>query len=225
MTVSIKHQFQSAKGDGPDPTKVQPSNWNAEHVLNIATGKMLGRATAGTGAVEEIASTTFGRALLNLADIAALIALGFGNSATKNVGTTAGTVASGDDSRFKSVGITAGTVAAGDDSRFNSRGYLATIVTKTGNYTLALTEKGAIVEGNSASALVFTVPPNTSVAFDIGTIIEFVQIGAGQLSIAAGSGVTIHSSNSKLKLTGQYSGASIYKRGTDEWNLMGDLAA
>lgn len=41
-----------------------------------------------------------------------------GNAATKDVGTTAGTVAAGDDSRFKSVGTTAGTVAAGDDSRF-----------------------------------------------------------------------------------------------------------
>lgn len=74
MTISLKHAFQSAKGDGPDPTRVQPSNWNAEHTITMATGKMLGRATVGTGAVEEIDSTTYGRSLLNLADAAAALA-------------------------------------------------------------------------------------------------------------------------------------------------------
>lgn len=54
MTISVKHTFQSAKPDGADATLVQPSNWNDEHVLTLATNKLLGRATAGTGAVEEI---------------------------------------------------------------------------------------------------------------------------------------------------------------------------
>lgn len=30
--MAIKHAFTSAKGDGPDPTQVQPSHWNADHV-------------------------------------------------------------------------------------------------------------------------------------------------------------------------------------------------
>lgn len=54
MTVSLKHNFQSAKADGTDASLIQPSNWNAEHELTIATNKLLGRATAGTGAAEEI---------------------------------------------------------------------------------------------------------------------------------------------------------------------------
>lgn len=54
MAVSLKHAFQSAKSDGPDNTLVQPSDWNAEHTLTQATGKLLGRTTAGTGATEEI---------------------------------------------------------------------------------------------------------------------------------------------------------------------------
>ena len=54
MTVSLKHTFTSAKADGGDATLVQPSNWNAEHTLTCATGKLLGRSSAGTGAVEEI---------------------------------------------------------------------------------------------------------------------------------------------------------------------------
>jgi len=55
MAISLKHAFNSGKADGVDTTLVQPSNWNAEHTLQLATGKLLGRTTASTGAVEEIA--------------------------------------------------------------------------------------------------------------------------------------------------------------------------
>ena len=55
MAVSLKHAFTSAKPEGGDATKVRTSNWNAEHTLTLATMKLLGRTTSGTGAVEEIA--------------------------------------------------------------------------------------------------------------------------------------------------------------------------
>jgi hypothetical protein len=54
MTVSLKHAFTSPKTDGADATLVQPSNWNAEHTLELATNRLLGRTTAGTGVAEEI---------------------------------------------------------------------------------------------------------------------------------------------------------------------------
>jgi hypothetical protein len=58
MAISLKHLFQSAKSDGADNTVVQPSDWNDEHVLTQATGKILGRTTAGAGATEEISPGT-----------------------------------------------------------------------------------------------------------------------------------------------------------------------
>ena len=58
MAVSLKHSFTSGKADGPDATLVQPSNWNAEHVLTQATGRLLGRTSSGAGATEEIAVGT-----------------------------------------------------------------------------------------------------------------------------------------------------------------------
>jgi len=54
MTVSLKHAFASARGDGADASLVQPSNWNAEHTLTLASSRLLGRTTSGTGAAEEI---------------------------------------------------------------------------------------------------------------------------------------------------------------------------
>lgn len=53
------------------------------------------------GVLARFATTAAGRALLAAADAAAQrVALGLGNSATRAVGTTAGTVAAGDDSRL-----------------------------------------------------------------------------------------------------------------------------
>jgi len=54
MTVSLKHAFTSAKADGTDTTLIQPSNWNDEHVITLAAGKVLGRDTSAAGAVQEL---------------------------------------------------------------------------------------------------------------------------------------------------------------------------
>ena len=48
MAVSLKHSFTSPKSDGIDSTIVQPSNWNAEHTLTAAAGKILGAPTGST---------------------------------------------------------------------------------------------------------------------------------------------------------------------------------
>lgn len=48
MAVSLKHTKNVAKSDGVDTTVVQPSDWNAEHTLTAASGKVLGTATGAT---------------------------------------------------------------------------------------------------------------------------------------------------------------------------------
>lgn len=79
MAISLKHAFASGKADGPDSTLIQPSNWNAEHVLTMATARLLGRTTAGTGAAEEISvgtGLTFASGSLSVdAELAALAGL------------------------------------------------------------------------------------------------------------------------------------------------------
>lgn len=54
MTISVKHAFASAKSDSGDPTLIQPSNWNAEHVITAAGGKVLGRDSSSAGAIQEL---------------------------------------------------------------------------------------------------------------------------------------------------------------------------
>jgi hypothetical protein len=58
MAISLKHSFTSAVADEGDTSLVRPSNWNAEHTLTLATSRILGRTTAGTGAAEEISVGT-----------------------------------------------------------------------------------------------------------------------------------------------------------------------
>jgi len=95
---------------------------------------------------------------------------------------------------------------------------------QTASYGLVLADAGLVVEMNVASGNNLTVPLNATQAFAVGTTIELFQYGAGQTTVVATGGVTIRSSGGKLKLTGQYSGASLRKIATDEWSLAGDIA-
>jgi hypothetical protein len=91
-------------------------------------------------------------------------------------------------------------------------------------YTLVLADDGKLVELNNASAITLTVPLNATVAYPIGTQITLLQTGVGQVTVAATSGVTIVS-NPGLKLRAQYAGATLLKRATDGWVLLGDITA
>jgi len=96
---------------------------------------------------------------------------------------------------------------------------------QTASYTLVIGDAGKTVTMTNASANNLTVPPNSSVAFPVNTRSDIIQYGAGQTTIVAGAGVTIYSSGSKLKLTGQYSGASLWKKSSDTWVLVGDITS
>ena len=61
-------------------------------------------------------------------------------------------------------------------------------------------------------------------AYAVGTKIDLVQIGAGQVTVAAGAGVNINATPT-LKLRAQYSGASCIQYAADTWILAGDLAS
>ena len=89
-------------------------------------------------------------------------------------------------------------------------------------YTLALTDAGRMVTLNNAAAITLTIPTAASVAFPIGTRIDLFQLGVGQVTVTGS--VTLRSSGSKVKLAGQYSGATLWKRGTNDWALIGDIA-
>jgi len=96
--------------------------------------------------------------------------------------------------------------------------------TRTASYELVLSDVGKVVEMNVASSNNLTVPPNSTAAVPIGSQITILQIGSGQTTIVAGSGVTVNGTPG-LKLRAQWSAATLVKRATDSWVVLGDLAA
>ena len=94
---------------------------------------------------------------------------------------------------------------------------------KTADYTLVLTDAGKVIEINSGSSENVTIPPNSSVAFPIGTQIVVVRLGAGAVVIVEGSGVTTRSDGDKNKIKSQYSSCVLIKHETNEWYILGNL--
>ena len=94
----------------------------------------------------------------------------------------------------------------------------------TANYTLTAADAGTFIRMNVAGANTLTVPPNSSVAFPIGTVIEGAQAGAGQVTITPGAGVTINATPG-LKTAAQYATFGLLKTATDTWLAYGRLSA
>jgi len=123
------------------------------------------------------------------------------------------------------VGVDSSAVTTSHEYRINFIEELNTNEQTGTAYTLVLTDDGKIVEMNNASANTLTVPPNSSVAFPVGSQILVLQTGAGQTTVAAGSGVTVNSKDGNLKLSAQWCAATLIKRATDTWVVVGDLTA
>jgi len=94
---------------------------------------------------------------------------------------TAATHAAGD---FLQTGNNLSDLGSAPTARANLG--LHTVTTQTGTtYTAVLADADTYIQFNNASAITFTIPPNSSVAFPVGTVIQMEQTGAGALSIAA----------------------------------------
>jgi hypothetical protein len=106
----------------------------------------------------------------------------------------------------------------------------APVITQTINaqtsttYTLVATDANALVQLNNASAITLTLPPSV---FSVGQSIDVYQRGAGQVTFAQGSGVTIRSTGATStapKLRVQYSAATVICIASNEFLVVGDLA-
>lgn len=92
----------------------------------------------------------------------------------------------------------------------------------TANLTLGLNHSGLLIYLSSSSPITVTIPTNDTVAFPIGTEIEFCRFSTGTVTFA-GAGVSILSVNSKKNINHQYGFACLKKQNTNTWILAGDL--
>lgn len=100
--------------------------------------------------------------------------------------------------------------------------------TQDANYTLVLTDAGKGVLHTSGSAHAWTIPPNSSVAFPVNTVILLTNIGSGAVTVTRGSGVALRingaSADANVTLN-QWGTASLQKVATDSWLISGPVAA
>ena len=95
------------------------------------------------------------------------------------------------------------------------------VVSATGTtYTFVASDAGNLVEFSNGGAVTVTVPTDATTNFPIGTQIDILQVGAGQVTVG-GAGVTINTPDG-LKLRAQWSAASLVKRAANTWVILGD---
>ena len=113
------------------------------------------------------------------------------------------------------VTITGGVISSAPSLSFNAQ---------TGTtYTLALTDaNNTVVTLSNSAAITVTIPPASSVAFPVGSQIQLNQIAAGQVTVAAGSGVTLNGTPG-YKLRAQWSFATLICTASNVWLLVGDV--
>jgi len=154
------------------------------------------------------------------------ITLGGSGTVTANASTLTGTSLNSSvvGSNLTSVGTLTSLTVSGNVSVTGA--VIDHVITnqQTASYTLALTDDGDLVEMNVGTANNLTVPADNTVNFPVGTSIDILQVGAGQTTIVATSGVTINRSTG-LKLRTQWSAATLIKRAANTWVAIGDLSA
>ena len=141
-------------------------------------------------------------------------------------GTTGAQGASGTNGAQGLTGSQGATGAQGTTG--TAGGGIAGFNAQTGTtYTLVAGDVNKLVTANNASAITITVPPSVYSANDV---INVQQIGAGQVTFAAGSGVTITSNGATSaapKIRAQYSACSIICSvggATPSFTIIGDIA-
>ena len=114
-------------------------------------------------------------------------------------------------------------LTAYDGSAWQNRNFAegsSTVSDKTANYSTLASDAGNTIN-STGSAITVTIDNNLTASQRI----DFVQTGSGQITFAAGSGVTLNSKDGKLKTAGQFSAASVLCLASGSYILVGDLGA
>ena len=93
-----------------------------------------------------------------------------------------------------------------------------TVSNISANYTVQATDASRLIV-STGSAITVTIAN----VLTVGQRIDFLQDGTGQITFAAGSGVTLQSKDSKLKTNTQESAASVVCIASGQYRLIGDL--
>jgi hypothetical protein len=93
-------------------------------------------------------------------------------------------------------------------------------------YTLVASDAGKLVTLDNGAAVTVTLPADADAPdFEVGQYVDMIQLGAGAVTVEAGSGATLRLSGLTADARAQYSRFTVQKIAADTWILWGDLAA
>lgn len=95
------------------------------------------------------------------------------------------------------------------------------INTMSGSHTISSADVSNIREMSNGGSI--TIPADNSF-WPVGAVVDVIQTGSSQVTVAGGSGVTVNATPG-LKLRAQWSSATILKRAANTFVVMGDLSA
>lgn len=101
---------------------------------------------------------------------------------------------------------------------FDSAVAIPTYNNQTGtSYTFVLTDAGKTVTSDNASAVTFTIPPQSSVAWAANTTLTVRNLGAGVVTIAGGAGVTV---TNTAQTVAQYGEVKLIRTASNAWTVV-----
>ncbi len=192
-------------------------SWTSSEHINLASGKSY--SMNGT-ALKDVSETLTNKTLTSPTIDTPLLTLSTTSS------TTDGRIAWDSTNDKILVGGTLNSVSQAVEFA-SSTLTISTPTFTTNAYTVVLADKDKWLElSNGATAGTLNIPTDATANFAIGSQINILQTGAGQITIAAVTPATTTVNGSPgLKLRGQWSVATIVKRAANTWVAVGDLSA
>lgn len=204
-------------------------------LLSLVIGTNVQAWDADLDAIAAITTSSYGRALLNLANAAAAdwvpnalfdantTLVAHADNTPVAVAISANQVVGrGNSGNIK--GLTAAETAAIVSTEVFTQGQAFNAQTGT-TYTLVAGDAGKNITLNNASAITLTLPQDSDATIAIGTYVDITQLGAGQVTVVAGTGATLRKSGLTAKARAQYSRLGAQKISANTWSLFGDLAS
>ena len=117
--------------------------------------------------------------------------------------------------------------SSGNQTQNSTDPALSKLRTFTGTADVAqLTDVNKVIVGNGGAAQTATIPTNATAAFEVGDVLTWMQRGAGVLTVAGASGVTLDIPEGFTgAMRHRYGSISATKVDTNEWIITGALAS